>query len=594
MPQLHIIVILILVGKEGVALDIRIGDGLHFSENKGTVLYQNTIPIMYELKLNDIKEEDPDTTNETVADNHIKNTTSKLNKILEEHRNAVRTQLNKLVTLPSVIQGKQKRFSVAGWMLMKCCGVASEDQFHQLYQENDRVAVYLHNFNNSLANDHKAMTDMVANANNLTQDLNSVLDKSKQALVNMYLEQSTTKAIENIMIQHTLSLYRNQERTAQIIRINTATTACQNKRIPATIVSADTLKKDLAKLQEKVNKEGWELSISPQDIGKYFTVDIASCIIATDKIIVRIKVPVKHTRKLWKTFDVKTIPMGDYKSTCTTQIPSTRIVTSLNEDKFGWITDEQACKPEHNNLCHIPRDIHLKPLKNITKGLDIICTGETETQLTHLEEDTFAITNPPRTIQVVEEKARETRAITLPEVVHGYLTIKVPCDQAAIITPDQVITSIFPCDATWTKKLTIQAIIPEVWTNNTDEVTEVIQNNELQFNDKMKILLAEGWEVKQKFNNVEEAEQEDPDTVMSKYAEWKTEATGYVVEWTTILTVLILVILFREPINIGLIRIVERKKRKAPPLATYNRAETRPLSPPDQYPGYITTTSVAS
>ncbi|KAL1463806.1 hypothetical protein WDU94_015517 [Cyamophila willieti] len=155
-----------------------------------------------------------------------------------------------------------------------------------------------------------------------------------------------------------------------------------------------------------------------------------------------------------------------------------------------------------------------------------------------------------------------------------------PCDQAAIITPDQVITSIFPCDATWTKKLTIQAIIPEVWTNNTEEVTEVIQNNELQFNDKMKILLTEGWEVNQKFNNVEEAEQEDPDTVTSKYAAWKTEATGYVVEWTTILTVLILVILFRESINIGLIRIVERKKRKAPPLATYNRAETRPLSPP--------------
>ncbi|KAL1455652.1 hypothetical protein WDU94_009734 [Cyamophila willieti] len=170
-------------------------------------------------------------------------------------------------------------------------------------------------------------------------------------------------------------------------------------------------------------------------------------------------------------------------------------ITSISEDKFGWITDDQACKPEHNSLCHIPRDIHLKPVRNMSKGLDITCTGESDTQLTHLEEDIFAITNPPRTIQVVEEKARGTRvtrAKTLPALVHGYLTIKVPCDQAAIISPDQIITSLFPCDAAWTKRLTIQAIIPEVWTNNTDEVTEVIQNNELTYYDKMKILLTKG------------------------------------------------------------------------------------------------------
>uniref|UniRef100_A0A8D8RQY1 Uncharacterized protein n=1 Tax=Cacopsylla melanoneura TaxID=428564 RepID=A0A8D8RQY1_9HEMI len=125
----------------------------------------------------------------------------------------------------------------------------------------------------------------------------------------------------------------------------------------------------------------------------------------------------------------------------------------------------------------------------------------------------------------------------------------------------------------------IQATIPEVWTKDIDEATAVIENNTLEYNEKMESLLAKGWEVKQKFIKLEETEQQDPDAVTT-YTTWKTEASGYVVEWTTFLTVLILVFLFREPINIGLVGLVSRRRRKAPPVLTYTLAESNPMSLP--------------
>uniref|UniRef100_A0A8D8RTY7 Uncharacterized protein n=1 Tax=Cacopsylla melanoneura TaxID=428564 RepID=A0A8D8RTY7_9HEMI len=99
---------------------------------------------MYEFKIHNLTEEIPYTTADKKQNNQMSNTTSRMTtliRVLDEHTTAVRTQLNKLVTLPSEGQGIQKRFSVAGWMLMKCCGVATEDQFQQLYQENNRAHI---------------------------------------------------------------------------------------------------------------------------------------------------------------------------------------------------------------------------------------------------------------------------------------------------------------------------------------------------------------------------------------------------------------------------------------------------------------------
>uniref|UniRef100_A0A8D9AX78 Uncharacterized protein n=1 Tax=Cacopsylla melanoneura TaxID=428564 RepID=A0A8D9AX78_9HEMI len=176
-----------------------------------------------------------------------------LRKLLGQYKAAVTKQLDKLVSFPAD-STKKRRFGVAGWMLMKCCGVTTEDQFHQLYQQNERVAIYPSNFNISLTSDHEAITDMIGQNNNLTRDLNGILNKSRQALTDELLEQTGIDAKESIVIQHLMSLDEQQERAAEILRMHTATNACQAKRIPPTIVSPELLKKDLVTLLENMKQ----------------------------------------------------------------------------------------------------------------------------------------------------------------------------------------------------------------------------------------------------------------------------------------------------------------------------------------------------
>uniref|UniRef100_A0A8D9DZE6 Uncharacterized protein n=1 Tax=Cacopsylla melanoneura TaxID=428564 RepID=A0A8D9DZE6_9HEMI len=459
---------------------------------------------------------------------------------------------------------KQKRFSVTGWVLMKCCGLATEDQFHQLYQQNERVAVYLSNFNNSLAADHEAIADVIAQNNNLTSELNGALNKSRQALTNEMLEQTGIDAKESIIIQHLMSLYGQQERAAEIMRMHTATNACQAKRIPPTIVSPELLKKDLLTLLEKINKQNWELSIPISEIGRYYTTEIASCILSKGKIVLRVKIPVKHSRRSWRVSFVKPIPMADFNSTCVFEIPSNKII--IQNNKFGWI--EENCRTQSDGLCYIPRDVQLKPIESITENLEVQCKNKTETILTHLRDETFVITHPTTNIQITDETKNVTRELKLPETIHGYLKINVPCDHSATIGVVQI-RSIFPCDASWTKQVTMNITIPTAWIkiNDSDQVLKTLGAEEKSYNDVMSTLLdSTEWHVTQKFLELRNPKFEDPEQIPDTYSTIKETASEYTVEWSFVITILILIIIFRKPLNMLLIR---RKRRQDPKFKRY-------------------------
>ncbi|KAL1447357.1 hypothetical protein WDU94_015595, partial [Cyamophila willieti] len=557
-----VMVVSMLIMAQGSEAVVQLGDGLHMTETTGTIAYENTLPILYEFSWTGLSDEDEEQSNYKWKQCTTR-MTCLLRKLLGQYKAAVSTQLDKLVSFPAD-STKQKRFSVAGWMLMKCCGVATEDQFHQLYQQNERVAIYLSNFNNSLTADHEAITDMIEQNNNLTRDLNGILNKSRQALTDELLEQTGIDAKESIVIEHLMSLYAQQERAAEILRMHTATNACQAKHIPSTIVSPELLKKDLLTLLDKMKQNSWELSIPVGELGRYYTTEIASCIISSKKIIVRVKIPVKHTRRSWRVSFVRSIPMGDFNSTCLFQTPSNKIL--IQNDKFGWILNDQNCRTESDGLCHIPRDLQLTPLKSMSHKLEVLCTNNTETILTHLVDETFSITHPPKIVNIIDETNNSTRDLQLPENVHGYVNLNLPCDHAAIIG-EMTINSIFPCDASWTRQVTMNITIPTAWVRikDPDQVLESLTNESRSYADVMTTLLnSPEWHLTQKFIEIRNPDLEDPDTILNMYSEIKEDVSEYTVEWSFVITILIIIVLFRKPINMLLIYLIPKKKETKP------------------------------
>ncbi|XP_026683988.1 uncharacterized protein LOC113470044 isoform X2 [Diaphorina citri] len=70
---------------------------------------------------------------------------------------------------------------------------------------------------------------------------------------------------------------------------------------------------------------------------------------------------------------------------------------------------------------------------------------------------------------------KSTEIIKLPEVKHGHLEVKLPCECMAILE-FRIIEASFPCEAQWTDKLLISHVLPNDWVPQSDTITSVLLN----------------------------------------------------------------------------------------------------------------------
>uniref|UniRef100_A0A8D8LPN5 Uncharacterized protein n=1 Tax=Cacopsylla melanoneura TaxID=428564 RepID=A0A8D8LPN5_9HEMI len=138
---------------------------------------------MYELRWGDTMEDHLQETY-TKCLHCYQNTTCTLRKILQDYKNAVTKQLNNLEPQMFHYNTKQKRFSVMGWILKKCCGVATQDEFDSLYKSEDLLASHMELIKGTVHADHRSMTEIAAKSDDMTKEFNGVLDKARKARMN--------------------------------------------------------------------------------------------------------------------------------------------------------------------------------------------------------------------------------------------------------------------------------------------------------------------------------------------------------------------------------------------------------------------------
>lgn len=538
-----------------VQLEIKVGDGMFFEEENNAILYENTMPIMYEM----IWKEDEETMkldSPTKWSTCYENATCMLAKTLSDYKQAIDSQISKLE--PNIGQAsKEKRFSIIKWILKACCGVATEDDFETLYRDEERVEVHVDDMRKALHSDHRSIQNIITSADTLSKDFSGLMSNAKHEVTDVMMDMAKLSQKEDMIVANTLSIYKQINRLTKKIRKNLATTSCQNKKIPATMVTPEMLMKDLIKIEEGANKEGWELAIPTRNIGKYYGIAIAACVITIERLVVRIKVPVQEKNRKWKLYEVIPLPIGDKNTTCEKQPQSTRIIVKGREEMFGWVLNEKHCKPEINQMCRVPRNTRWETIKNINIKTPTNCENTTEMIITHLSEESYAIAHPVTKLEVM---CKELIPLNIPNNIHGYVQIKLPCKCKLLRGEETLIANQFPCDENWEKNITMSHIIPEEWADHVDPES-VLNNSMLTYDEKLRKLMKEDWNITFKFNKKKEEDEEIYEEPMT-YHKIRNKIEDIHVEWTTILTALVLLVLFRKPINILLIRMVSTGRNK--------------------------------
>uniref|UniRef100_A0A8D8MC55 Uncharacterized protein n=1 Tax=Cacopsylla melanoneura TaxID=428564 RepID=A0A8D8MC55_9HEMI len=409
--------------------------------------------------------------------------------------------------------------------------------------------------------DHRSLTEVAVNAEALTKEFNGMLDKTKHAISDMMLAELNLEQSEEIVIKHIMSIYKIANNLALKMRKNLASSSCQNKKIPASIVPPNILNLDLVNLTTKLLSKEWELAIPTNKIGTYYGIPIAACILTPNAIVVRVKIPIRRANKGWKGVNARPIPIGDFNATCRLALPSHRAITSDKLGKVGWILDDIHCKPEVDQLCLIPRGIATIPINKLSSSYPATCVPESSTILTHLEKEKFAITNPPSSIQIHCGATKEVEFIKLPPLVHGHIELRIPCDCLVIVTEDIFIEKLFPCDSSWSTNFTAYHILPFNWTLSSEsDIDYTIKHERMTHEDKLNAILKTGWELKLK--SPVKVFEEMPVEAPSTYATIKSSVQEFHLEWTTVISFLLFIIIFRQPLNVLCLRIVDTTPRE--------------------------------
>lgn len=465
--------------------------------------YESTMPLIYEMPVPDLSKLQHYTKIPSNSkDPNIVTLNTVLNQIhaLLAHTTPIRQ--------PHKVERKKRSLVDMSDFYSWCCGIAKQREVDQLYVHEKSLDSFSNQIKGQMNKDHAFLVKQNKLTNdfqaNVERALNtSIYEFSNISNVLVRAEKSMGDAIQSDtvgLIQLASTMYAVLSTTTW----NQILSDCRGLLIPMAIISPQLLMKDLLRLNGSLTSQSKTLSIPTNQISTYFTKPIATCLISSSKIIITVKVPIKHSYTTYNLMRIVPLPFSFHNTVCQINIPPS-MVLKLNSS-FIPLDQSQLmqCDATLSSLCLVSRysryafqsssciEAIMTPtesLEQINVVCPLLCTREStpKTIVQQTRDHEFIIINPVLPV-IIKCQAQPDQRITYYSDV-GHLGITLPCHCLALIQThgnhgNITLTPDFPCAADYSHIVFAHHSIPSAFI--LIDTAEENENNE--YMDLTKIL----------------------------------------------------------------------------------------------------------
>ncbi len=187
------------------------------------------------------------------------------------------------------------------------------------------------------------------------------------------------------------------------------------------------LKEDLFNLALEVSKHNHELAIPPVQVGEYYKFKIASCTFSADRVLIKLRIPLKEQNVDWEIHEMVNTPFLFVNEVCKIRHSPTYVASNRHQVVAIQGTQLNLCEP-HEGICYVSQ-FPMSPTvgelcaERLNCGASVsdlneVCTFEclerkgTNVYVTQLDFPTFVLTNVPKgtSIECEIESQIETKS----------------------------------------------------------------------------------------------------------------------------------------------------------------------------------------
>lgn len=457
-----------------------------------------------------------------------------------------------------------------------CCGVATQQKFDSMVMDTDALKTRITSLHEGLESVIHVVGDELANVKTLQEttitNLKTLENKIKK--LEDYAEGNRNN-IHSVLItiqKGYTDLSKNILTLTKAIKIHDIIKTCRDHQIPPSVIAPAILRGDLKKLNKKLSIKNYELTVSAiSDLSKYYELPISECNFAEDELTVHIKAPInKIIHKKWQLFELVTFPFAWQGQTCVIEHTTLYLAVGKNS-----LTNEQytrqitgtglhLCKPYENKLCYLPRFsgntaqgpscatklFHGATVQDLSTHCPLRCHQSDLFVITETDEDVFVLTHPEDETNI--NCADHSWSINKTITDKGALRIQLPCDCSLQEKNKIIIPPRFPCKKE-NQTPHITHILPAAWTHlKTFILNPLITAQPIKFKN-INECLNHNWSLTTPHINITSSSQllqELTHQLKNNYKNYPltlhTETHSLMLIWNTILTIILLYILFHR------------------------------------------------
>jgi hypothetical protein len=484
------------IAKNVTTINIAIGHGIHLQEIPNVIAYQSSIPLLFTAPMphtNFVKVfYEP---NLCKHDKWICNTDKDFSsmdmiKSLDKHTMDLQNEILQHIIMQEDHAMTKRALSsdirdVIGEIGSFCCGLATIKTQTKIYNSNNNARDAIQENHKSLSSQHSHLVELTDNFKNISDKVNNDFSKitSQFNQFNYKLRDSKeiSSAATKFSIHAITHLFARYFETTRQTLGQSILADCKNNLLPAAIIPQKSLEHELKSLQTKIKAKGYRLAIPITDVTSYYTKHISECVVQQSTISVTLQVPIIETDTKFTLYNVIAIPQKHEDTTCTLITKPMTLGISNNKKSIIPITDEykNLCNlnAHSDNLCFLPKRpqmffteshcilnmIKNSHIENIMTFCTFTCYPITETIITSMRHNRFAITNPPANLST-----RCGNKIEKLDQTHnkdpGTLELRLKCECELLSGNTVLIASDFPCPKD--DKLQNAAVhtLPAIWT----------------------------------------------------------------------------------------------------------------------------------